>query len=107
MLWAGASSSVSFFIIWSASRGDHIDVTGCSTLGGGTTLGGVAVGDIVGVGSDAPLGYCKGRWGVGTMPVISNSDPNFCVSVNCTLLVCLGGAIGGSVVDYLSVSIPA
>ena len=95
MLWAGASSSVSFFILWYAGQGDRLGVTGCSTLGGGTTLGGVAVGDIIGFGSDAPLGYWKVSWGVGTMPGIGNSDPNLCVSVNCTLLVYLGGAIGG------------
>ena len=46
-------SSVSFFIMrWDASRGDRRGVVGCSTLGGGTTLGGVAF---------------WGSWGVGMM----------------------------------------
>ena len=51
-------------MIWAASHGDRLGVTGCSTLGGGNTLGGVAVGDITGFGSDGPLGCGKanGVW---------------------------------------------
>ena len=72
MLWAGEYSSVSFFMLWSVSRGERLGITGCPTLGGGPTLGGVYVGDIFGVGSDAPLGCWKGSWVVGTMPGIGN-----------------------------------
>ena len=82
-------------MLWTASHGDRLGVTGCSTLEGGTTLGGVAVGDIAGVGSDTPLGYWKIRWGVDNMCGIGTPDTTFCVSATCTLIVCLSGAIGG------------
>ena len=94
-LWSGASSSVSFFKLWGTSWGDHLGVTGCSTLGGGTTLGVAVVGYIFGVGSDSHLGCWEESWGVCNMSGIGNSDLNFFVSVTYTLLVCIGGAIGG------------
>ena len=66
--------------------GDRRGVAGCSTLGGGSTLVGVAVGDIFGVG---------GIWGVGTRPVSSYIDLTFCGSEIYTLLVYFDGEIGG------------
>ena len=73
----------------------RLGATGCYTLVVGTTLGGVAVGDITGVGGDATLGCWKGRWGVENMRGIVTPEPTFCVSATYTLLVCLGGEIGG------------
>ena len=95
MLWVCESSSFTFFVIWDTSQENRLGVTGCSTLGVGTTLGGLDVGAIIGVGSDTPLVCWKGIWDVENMPGIGNLDPGFCVSATCTLLVCLGGAIGG------------
>ena len=82
-------------MLLATSRGDCLGVTGCSTLEGGTTLGGVAVGDIAGVGSDTPLGSGKRRWGVENMCGIGTPDTTFCFSATCNLMVCLGGVIGG------------
>ena len=95
VLWANASSSFSFFVVWDTSCGDRLGITICSTLGVGTTIGGVAVDDISGVGSDAPLGCLKSRWGVDNIRVIGTPDPTFCASTTCTFLVCLGSVIGG------------
>ena len=82
-------------MLWATSQGDRLGVAGCSTLGGGATLGGVDVSDIFGVGSDSSLGCWKGSWGVGTMTVSGNLYPTFFGSATCTLLVYFGGAIGG------------
>ena len=71
---------------WAASRGDHRGVAGCSELGGGTNLGGVAIGDFFGFDSSS---------GVGTRPGNSNTDMKFCGSATCTLMVYFGGVIGG------------
>ena len=82
-------------MLWTASHGDRLGVTGCSTLEGGTTLGGVSVGDISGYGSDTPFRYWKSRWGVENMCGIGTPYPTFCVSATCKFLFCLGGEIGG------------
>ena len=86
VLWVGASSLLYLIMRWAASRGYRCGVTGCSTLGGGATLGGVTVSDIFGVG---------GSWGVGTRPGSGNTYPTFCGSEIYTLLVCFGSAIEG------------
>ena len=72
VLCAGASCSVSLFMIWASSQGDRLGVTGFSTLVGSPNLGGVAVGNIFWVGSDTPLRCYKGIWSVSTMTGIGN-----------------------------------
>ena len=74
-------------MLWTASHGDRLGVTGFSTLGGGTTLEYFYVGDIFGYVSDSLLRCWKGSWGVGTMPGIGNSDPKFFVCATCISLV--------------------
>ena len=95
VLWAGAYSLFYLLMRWDVSWGDRRGVAGSSNLGGTATLGGVSVGDIFGVGGDAPFGCWKVCWGVGTKPGSSNSDPNVCGSATFTLLVCFGSVIGG------------
>ena len=107
VLWLGASSSFSLFMLWASSRGDHLGVTGCYTLRGGTTLGGVGIGDIVGVVRDVPLGCWKGSWGEENMPGISNPEPIFVLVRPALFCSVLAVQLVGSVAEYLYVSIPA
>ena len=86
VLWEVASSLLSFIMRWAASSEDHRGVGGCSTLGGGATLGVIAFGLIVGF---------TGSLGVGTRHSSGNTAPNICGSATYTFLVCFGGAIGG------------
>ena len=71
---------------YATSCGERCSIAGCSTLGCGATLGGVAFGVIVEFG---------GSLGVGTRPGSSNTSLNVYGSVTGTLSVYFGGAIGG------------
>ena len=99
MLWSGASTSFSVSLHWASSQGDFHGVTGCASLGGGTTFGcgtnlvGVNIVEITEVASDTGLGCWKNIWGL--FSLLGTGNPTVFGSATLTFRFWLGGGVEG------------